>query len=226
MFRERAAMLGYSNALQLLTATALFAAASACASPTTYDLILRGGTIVDGTGREPYSGDVAIASDRIAAVGRLGRAVGLEEIDVTGLMVAPGFINIHSHARAEGLPTALNMLSQGVTTEILNPDGAGPLDLTTQLDELEAGGLALNVGAFIGFNSVWRETVGSDERRPTPEQLARMQVLIEAGLEAGAWGVSAGLDYKPAYYARTEEVVRVLETARRWGTVFSSAPSG
>ena len=222
MFRERAAMLGYSNALQLLTATALFAAASACASPTTYDLILRGGTIVDGTGREPYSGDVAIASDRIAAVGRLGRAVGLEEIDVTGLMVAPGFINIHSHARAEGLPTALNMLSQGVTTEILNPDGAGPLDLTTQLDELEAGGLALNVGAFIGFNSVWRETVGSDERRPTPEQLARMQVLIEAGLEAGAWGVSAGLDYKPAYYARTEEVVRVLETARRWGTVFSN----
>ena len=161
------------SSVRLLAVATLSAAAVACASPTTYDLILRGGTIVDGTGREPYRGDVAIAGDRIAAVGELGRARGLEEIDATGLMVAPGFINIHSHARAEGLPTAANMLSQGVTTEILNPDGAGPLDLTTQLAELEAAELALNVGAFIGFNSVWRQTVGPDDHRPTPSRSFR-----------------------------------------------------
>ncbi len=205
-----------------LWTSATLAFAVACAPSPHYDLIIRGGTLVDGTGADSYVGDLGIHADQIAAIGDLGRATGTEEIDATGMIVAPGFINIHSHARAEGLPTAVNMLSQGVTTEIMNPDGGGPLDLAAQLTALEARGLAVNVGGFIGFNSAWSETLGPDERRPTPGQVERMQGLIEAGLEAGAWGVSSGLDYKPAYFARVEEVIEVLEPAGRWQTVFTN----
>ncbi len=203
-------------------AAAILALTVACAPPVEHDLIIRGGMIVDGTGAPPYLGDVAIDGDRITAMGDLGGTIGLDEIDATGLMVAPGFINIHSHARAEGLPTAQNMLSQGVTTEVMNADGGGPLDLAAQLTALESMGLAVNVGGFIGFNSAWSETLGPEERRPTPGQIERMQGLIEAGLEAGAWGVSAGLDYKPAYFARIDEVIEVLEPAGRWQTVFTN----
>ena len=201
-------------------AVALFI--TACGPTTQYDLVLRGGTILDGTGAAPYVGDVAIDGDRIAAVGDIGRTSGREEIDLSGMMVTPGFVHLHSHATADGLPTAVNMLSQGVTTEIVNPDGGGPLDLDAQLQAYADAGLAVNVGAFIGFNRVWIETVGPDDRRPTAAQIQEMQSRIESGLEAGAWGVSAGLDYKPAYYATTEEVVQILQPAGRWNTVFSN----
>lgn len=207
----------YYRAFALLTL-----ALAACAPPTEYDFVIRGGTIVDGTGAVPYVGDVAINGDQIAGVGDLGRVIGTEEIDATGLAVAPGFINIHSHARAEGLPTAVNMLSQGVTTEIMNPDGGGPLNINGQLDGLNNLGLAVNVGAFIGFNSAWSETLGPDEKRPTPGQIERMQGLILEGLEAGAFGVSGGLDYKPAYYARVDEVIEVLRPAGEWNTIFTN----
>ncbi len=213
--RAAGALVGAAGAIAALLA-------AGCEAPVTYDLILRGGTILDGSGSSPYRGDLAIRGDHLAAVGDLGRATGTVEMDVSGLVVAPGFVNLHSHARPDALPTAVNVLSQGVTTEILNPDGGGPLDLAAQLGELEAGGLAVNVGGFIGFNRIWSETVGPEDRRPTDAEIGRMQELVVAGLEAGAWGVSAGLDYKPAYFARTDEVVRVLEPARAWRTVFSN----
>ncbi|MDA1371646.1 MAG: amidohydrolase family protein [Proteobacteria bacterium] len=202
--------------------SALLIFIAACSEPSSYGLILRGGTVVDGSDGASYIGDVAITGDRIAAVGDLGNASAAEEIDVTGLVVAPGFINIHSHATAEGLPTAVNMLSQGVTTEIVNADGAGPFALDDQFRELDAAGLAVNVGGFIGFNSVWREVVGLDEVRPTPAQINRMQALIREGLESGAWGVSAGLDYVPGYYATTEEVIEVLQPFAEWDIVFAN----
>src|SRR5262249_55539920 len=142
------------------------------------------------------------------------------ELDATGFFVAPGFINIHSHASVAALPTAENMLTQGVTTEIVNPDGGGSTDIADQLTRASAGGLAVNVGAYIGFNAIWADVMGPADRRATPEGVDRMRALVKAGLEHGAWGVSAGLDYKPAYYAQVEEVVRVLEPAAKWRTNF------
>jgi len=118
------------------------------------------------------------------------------------------------------LPTAENMLTQGVTTEILNPDGGGSVDLTQQLARASAAGLALNVGAYIGFNSAWTQVMGPADRRASPEEIERMRAIVVGGLEAGAWGVSAGLDYKPAYFAQVEEVIRVVEPARKWRTNF------
>lgn len=184
------------------------------------DLILRGGTVFDGTGAPGYRADVAIGRGFIVQVGDLKSIEAPVTLHVPDLYVAPGFINIHSHARPDGLPRAENMLTQGVTTEIINADGGGSTDLDAQLHTLRTAGLAVNVGANIGFNAVWAEVMGQADRRPTPDEITKMQGLTRRGLEQGAWGVSAGLDYKPAYYATAEEVGRIVEVARRWRTAF------
>ena len=185
-----------------------------------YDVIIRHGTVIDGSGVARYAADVAIANGFIVRVGNLQGEQAAIDIDARGLDVAPGFINIHSHATPDALPTAENMLTQGVTTEIVNADGGGFTDIAQQLADTARAGLAVNVGAYIGFNSVWSTVVGSADRRPTAADVATMRTMIVDGLEHGAWGVSAGLDYKPAYYAQVEEVVRVVEPAMKWRTNF------
>lgn len=190
------------------------------AAPPTYDIILRGGTIVDGTGAPRYRADVAISSGFIVRVGDLSRVRAQTDIDVRGLMVAPGFINIHSHAVPWVLPTAENMLTQGVTSELLNADGAGPLDIGAQIDGYAEKGLAVNIAASVGFNSVWASVMGPSNRRPTAADIEKMRALVLANLERGAFGVSAGLDYKPAYFATVEEVIQVLSPTRPWRTFF------
>jgi N-acyl-D-aspartate/D-glutamate deacylase len=183
-------------------------------------VIIRHGTILDGSGGPAYRGDIAVAGGSIAGVGDLRDARADLEIDATDLDVAPGFINIHSHAQRDAVPRAENMLTQGVTTEIINPDGGGDIDVASQLHAFAADGLAVNIGAYIGFNSVWAQVVGPADRRPTDDEIERMRALVVDGLQHGAFGVSAGLDYKPAYFATTDEVVRVLQAARRWHTNF------
>jgi len=185
-----------------------------------YDTIVRGGTVVDGTGIARYRADVGIVNGFVARVGDLSGAQAETVIDATNLFVAPGFINIHSHASPDALPTAENILTQGVTTEIVNADGGGATDITRQLGEWAQNGLAVNLGAYIGFNSAWAAVMGPADRRATPEDIVRMRAVILDGLEHGAWGVSAGLDYKPAYYAQVEEVARVVEAAAAWRTNF------
>jgi N-acyl-D-amino-acid deacylase len=169
-----------------------------------FDIVLRNGTILDGSGGPPYKADVGIASGAIMAIGNLRSARASADLDVRGLFVAPGFINIHSHASGYGLARAENMLTQGVTTEILNPDGFGSVDLPEQLARLASLGLAVNIGAYIGFNAVWQEVIGVVDRRATEDDVNRMRGLVERGLERGAWGVSAGLDYVPGRYAPTK----------------------
>ena len=214
-----------TSTLRLVTAALVAAAAGSGAfaqAPPAYDVIIRHGTVIDGSGAPRYWADVAIAGGSIARVGDLAGAHAVTEIDATGLFVAPGFVNIHSHATPDGLMTAANMLTQGVTTEILNADGAGPIDISEQLTTAAGRGLAVNVGANIGFNSVWAHVVGLDDRRPAAEEVTRMRDLITAGLNAGAWGVSAGLDYKPAYFAQTEDVIKVVDAARAARTYFTN----
>jgi N-acyl-D-aspartate/D-glutamate deacylase len=112
------------------------------------------------------------------------------------------------------------MLAQGVTTEIVNADGGGSTDLVKQLADFSAGGLAVNLGAYIGFNSAWASVMGRADRRPSVDELQKMRDLLTSSLKQGAWGVSAGLDYKPAYFARTEEVIAVTKAAAPWRTDF------
>jgi N-acyl-D-aspartate/D-glutamate deacylase len=214
----------------LLLAIALLAA---CTAPATsgrapipqgapFDVILRGGTVVDGTGRPGYRADVGVRGSHIARIGDLSRDSGATVIDVSGLVVAPGFINIHSHAVPSALPTAVNMLRQGVTTEILNSDGGGPVDVASQLAGADSTPLAVNVGVYAPFNSAWASVVGNVDRRPAADQLDRVTALLDRALAAGAWGVSAGLEYKPGYYAKTDEVVAILSPLRRWRTNFTN----
>ncbi len=198
------------------------AAPAAQPSPMRVDVVIRHGTVLDGSGSPRRRADVAVADGIVVRVGDLTGVSADLDIDATGLYVAPGFVNIHSHATPDGLAIAANMLTQGVTTEIVNADGAGPLDLDAQLADFARRGLAVNAGANIGFNSAWREVVGLADRTPSAGDITRMQRLLVAGLSAGAWGVSAGLDYKPAYFARTEDVVRVVDAARAWRTLFTS----
>lgn len=199
----------------------LLAAASAQGQSAPFDAIIRHGTILDGSGNPRFEADIAIRNGFIVAIGQVA-GTATEEINARGLFVAPGFINIHSHASPDALPTAVNMLTQGVTTEIVNADGSGAVDLAQQLQTVATPGLAVNLGGYIGFNAVWQTVVGTTDRRPTPEEIERMRGMIASGLEQGAWGVSAGLDYKPGYFATTEEVVRIVDAARQARTNFTN----
>ena len=220
--RRREVLLGQmASCLRVFAAVALSVGiALGQQAPPRFDVILRGGTVIDGSGLPRYRADVGIVGDRIARVGDLSAERAATDLDVSGMYVAPGFVNIHSHASVSALPTAENVLTQGVTTEIVNPDGGGSTDIAEQLSRARANGLAVNVGAYIGFNAIWADVMGPAERRATPDDIDRMRALVGRGLESGAWGVSAGLDYKPAYYAQVEEVVRVLEPAAKWRTNF------
>jgi N-acyl-D-amino-acid deacylase len=208
--------------MQRLVLAVVLAAATLHGQAQPYDIIIRNGTVIDGSGNPRYDADVAIRNGFIIAIGPLTNVTAAREIDARGMFVAPGFINIHSHASPDGLPTAVNMLTQGVTTEIFNADGNGPLDIPQQMTTLAASGLAVNIGGYIGFNAAWANVVGNTDRRPTADEIERMRGLISSGLARGAWGVSAGLDYKPGYFARTEEVIQVVDVARPARTNFTN----
>src|SRR5262245_22829663 len=153
--------------MRILALTTLALVLAAQPPPPLYDVIVRGGIVIDGTGLPRYRADVAIVNGFIARVGDLAGSTATAEIDATDLFVAPGFINIHSHASPDAVATAENMLTQGVTTEIVNPDGGGATDIARQLGETAANGLAVNVGAYIGFNSAWASVMGPADKRPT-----------------------------------------------------------
>lgn len=211
------------TAIRIVLASLVLVAAGHAQSPSpVFDIIVRHGTVIDGSGNPRYDADLGVRSGFIVAIGDLEGAAAATEIEARGLFVTPGFINIHSHAVAEALPAAVNMLTQGVTTEIINADGNGPLDIAQQMNTLAGAGLAVNVGGYIGFNAAWQSVNGNADKRPTPGEIDQMRALITTGLEQGAWGVSAGLDYKPGYFARTEEVIKVVEVARPARTNFTN----
>ncbi len=206
--------------LLCLLITSLLIPSTALGATENYDVILRNGLIIDGTGGKGYRADIAVRNGFIYRIGKLRDARATIDLDVSGLVVAPGFINLHSHATLGGVKTADNMLSQGVTTEIINADGAGTLNIDVQLEAFSSAGLAVNLGAYIGFNSAWASVVGQQDRRPTAADIQKMRDLLTDNLKRGAWGVSSGLDYKPGYFARRDEVIAVLQAATPWRTNF------
>ena len=203
-----------------LAGAALVVPSTLHAGPRSFDVVIRNGELLDGSGQRSYRADIGIRDEYIAFIGNASRVQATIEIDAGGLFVTPGFINIHDHAQPEAVNISANTLTQGITTAIVNPDGFGSVDVEKQLREFATHGLAMSVGGYIGFNSVWAEVVGDVDRRPSRAQIQRMRELITRNLEWGVWGVSAGLDYKPAYSARTEEVIDVVEAARPWRTNF------
>lgn len=191
-----------------------------------YDLLVRGGRLLDGSGNPWYYADVAVRGDRIAAVGDLAAATAHRVIDARGLYVAPGFIDVHSHA-GPGLATAelsgaAPLLAQGLTTVVINPDGGGPVDLRAQRAELLRYGLGVNVAQLVPHGSVRAVVLGMSDRAPSPAELDRMRSLVAEGMEAGAFGLSSGPFYAPGSYARTYELVELAKVASRYGGVYTS----
>jgi dihydroorotase/N-acyl-D-amino-acid deacylase len=199
-------------------------ATHAAAQTPSYDLILRNGRIVDGTGNPWYRGDVAIRGDAIVRIAPSITDSARRVIDVGGQVIAPGFIDIHSHARRGvfDLPTADNYLHQGVTTAIEGPDGGSPVPLAPFLARIDSLRPAINWGSFIGQGAVRSEVLGDVDRRATPDEIARMQALVEQGMQDGAFGLSTGLFYVPGTFTPTEEVIELAKVAARYGGIHIS----
>ena len=208
----------------LLALGAAFLPAAAHAQQ--YDILLRGGRVLDGSGNPWYYADVAITGDRIAAVGDLRAAQARRVIDARNLYVAPGFIDVHSHAGG-GLATpelsgAQPLLAQGITTVAINPDGGGAIDLVRQKQQLLRDGLGVNVVQLMPHGSVRSEVIGSADRAATPAELERMKQLVRTGMEAGAFGLSSGPYYAPGSFASTEELIELSKVAAEFGGVYTS----
>lgn len=189
-----------------------------------YDLLLTNGRIVDGTGSPWYRADLAIRGDVIARIAPSITDAARRTIDLQGQVVAPGFIDIHTHARRGifQVPTADNYVRQGVTTVIEGPDGGSPVPLGPFLARLDSLPKAVNIGSFIGQGSVRSAVIGEVNRRPSPEELNRMRALVEQGMRDGAFGLSSGLFYVPGAFTPTEEVIELAKVAARLGGIYIS----
>lgn len=210
-----------------MTAPVLLAVSilAACSSEP-YDIILQGGRVVDGTGSPPVVADVGMRNGLVAGVGDLGDAAAVTILDVSGLYVAPGFIDTHSHAgpglTTEELSHGEPLLAQGLTTVVVNPDGGGPVDLVEQRADLEEEGLGVNVVQLVGHGSVRGRVMSSDDRPPNADELDEMRALVRAGMEAGAWGLSSGTFYTPGSYSENSELIELARVAAEYGGIYTS----
>jgi len=208
-------------------AVAVFAGASAAPQPDRFDVVIRNGRVLDGSGNPWIRADVGIRAGRIAALGVLANAQAATVIDAANRLVTPGFIDVHSHA-AEGLTRpelrqARPIVAQGVTTLVVNPDGGGPIDLAAQRKALEAGGLGPNVALLIGHGSIRSASVKPSSRgEVTTEELDRMRAIVRQAMDEGAFGLSSGLFYTPGSFAKTEEVIALAKVAGERGGVYTS----
>jgi N-acyl-D-amino-acid deacylase len=204
----------------------LLVSAARSAAQESFDILIRSGRLLDGTGNPWYRADVGIRGDRIVAVGRLGGATAGTVIDARQLYVAPGFIDVHTHAgrglASRDLAAAEPLLAQGITTAVLNPDGSGPVDLTDQRAQLEAHGIGVNAALLIGHGSVRRAVLGMQDRTPTEMEVRRMGELVRTAMVEGAFGLSSGPYYAPGSYASTDELIALARIAADYGGVYSS----
>jgi N-acyl-D-amino-acid deacylase len=196
------------------------------------DVLIQGGTVYDGTGAPGVLADVGIVGGRIAAVGALAGAAARERIDARGLAVAPGFIDLHSHADGTLFddPNAESVLRQGVTTVVVGQDGSSRAPRVEQrfqrmgafFDAVDALSPAINVASAVGLGTVRETVVGVENRPATPEELARMVALVEAALAEGACGASSGLEYVPGAFASLEELVALCRPLGARGLTYAT----
>src|SRR5216110_332760 len=206
-----------------------------------FDIVIKGGTVYDGTGGEGHVTDVAIRGDRIAGVGDFAKASAKKTIDARGLAIAPGFINMLSWSNESLIQDGRSQseIRQGVTTEIMGEgESMGPVNdrvrqymlkqqsdikydikwntLAEYLQYLERRGVSCNVASFIGATTSRENVIGFEDKQPTPEQLDQMRELVRKEMEAGALGIGTSLIYPPAFYAKTEELIELCKVAAKY----------
>jgi N-acyl-D-aspartate/D-glutamate deacylase len=209
-----------------LAALALLSFGVSPAAAQEHTVLIRGGRVLDGTGNPWIRADVLLRGDRIEAMGDLSDVRADEVVDATGLYVAPGFIDAHTHAgdglATPGLSHARPLLVQGLTTIFANPDGGGPVDLAEQRRDLLKDGLGVNVAQFISQGSVRGAVMGADDRDPTSAELERMKGLVRAGMDEGAWGMSSGTFYVPGFYSKPAEIETLANIVAEYGGGYQS----
>jgi N-acyl-D-amino-acid deacylase len=188
-----------------------------------YDLVLRHGRVVDGTGNPAYFADVGICEGRIAAVGRVS-GEARTELDVSGLIIAPGFIDVHTHADdIVGQPLAENFVRMGVTTVVAGNCGSSTLEVARFFRRIEATNVSINVATLIGHGSVREKAMGgSFNRPPTDGEMRAMKAMVEQGMSAGAEGLSTGLIYLPGEFAKTEEIIELAKVVAAFDGIYTS----
>jgi len=189
-----------------------------------FDLLLRGGRVVDGTGAPAVAADVGVRDGRIVAVGALTGRTATTVVDVRGHVVAPGFIDPHTHGRdrLRDIPTADNLVRQGITTMVEGNDGVSPLPLGAFLDSVASWRPAPNVALFVGHGTVRREVLGTANRAPTAADLAAMEGLVRQAMAEGAVGLSSGLFYVPGNFAPPSELAALARVAAAAGGIYTS----
>jgi N-acyl-D-aspartate/D-glutamate deacylase len=227
--------------MRSLALLALLTAPASAADPA-YDLLIRNGRIVDGTGNPWFHGDVAVRGDRIVAVGRAPAGAAKREIDARGLVVAPGFIDIHSHSDYLLLEDgdAQSKVRQGVTTEVLGEgQSAGPWQgkakkgafaggkvswdtLGGYFDRLEKSGTAVNVASYVGLDNVWQAVMGESHDRPTTDQIGQMKTVLDGAMKDGAFGLSTMLAMPPGSLATTDDLVELSKVVATYGGIYST----
>jgi dihydroorotase/N-acyl-D-amino-acid deacylase len=238
-------MCNYRTVVVLALSCALLPAA--CAADDAFDIIITNGRIIDGTGSPWYSGDLGISDGHIAAIGNLSNAATKRTIDAHGMVVAPGFIDMLGQSELTILvePRLPSKIYQGITTEITGEgESVAPLNeamikenqrsfdhygikpewrsLSEYFARLRAQGMGINLGTYIGATSVREMVIGYGDRAPTAAELKRMQALVEQGMRQGALGLSTALQYAPAPYARTDELIALAQAASRYGGIYAT----
>lgn len=210
----------------LLVFASTHAARAQTPPPVDADILLRGGQILDGTGSPAIVADIAIIGDRIVAVGQLTPGKIGETIDCTGLIVAPGFIDLHNHSDesivADETRTAENYIRQGCTTIVTGNCGGGAVDVGKYLADIDAHGAGTNIAHLIPHGSTRALVLERRQVDPTPEELAKMQELVDRGMREGAWGMATGLIYIPGAYSKIDELAAMTEVVGRHGGIYAS----
>jgi N-acyl-D-aspartate/D-glutamate deacylase len=190
------------------------------------DVVIRGAKLIDGSGKEGVVGDLAIKGERIVAVGEFRVAGKPQVIDGKGLVVAPGFIDLHTHSddalTKKATRSNLNYLLQGVTTVVTGNCGAGPDNVAAYFEKMEDGGVGSNVLHLVPHNTVRRRVMGNVNRKPSDKELAQMAAIVEKGMKAGACGMSTGLIYDPGSYSETEELIALAKVVGKYGGIYAS----
>ena len=194
------------------------------AAQESFDIVIRGGRVVDGSGNPWVRADIGIVGDRITRIGDLSSAAAKREILADGLVVAPGFIDPHTHARRGifQVPSADNALLQGVTTLTEGNDGSSPLPVGEHLQRVAETGISPNWAVFVGHGTVRNAVIGRDDRDPTAAELDQMKALVDTAMEEGALGLSTGLFYVPGAFSSTEEVIALARVAARYDGIYIS----